>query len=132
MKGFVLRIAASAVAFVIVLELLPATLLAFEGPVVPDLVLLAAAVGVVNAVVKPVVKLLALPITLMTLGLAGLVINAALLLAVAWAARAFAGIDLSLGGFPGGGPTAETIVGAFAASIALSIVSALVGLVVRD
>lgn len=39
--------------------------------------------GIVNAVVKPVVKLLALPITIVTLGLFGLVINALMLYLVA-------------------------------------------------
>lgn len=40
--------------------------------------------GIVNAVVKPVVKLLSLPLYILTLGLFTLVVNAAMLLLVGW------------------------------------------------
>ena len=40
--------------------------------------------GIVNAVVKPVVKLLSLPLYILTLGLFTLVVNAAMLWLVAW------------------------------------------------
>ncbi len=40
--------------------------------------------GLVNAVVKPVVKLLSLPLYILTLGLFTLVVNAAMLALVAW------------------------------------------------
>ncbi len=40
--------------------------------------------GIVNALVKPVVKLLSLPVTLLTLGLFTIVINAAMLWLTAW------------------------------------------------
>ncbi|MHA7176500.1 phage holin family protein [Arthrobacter sp. Sr24] len=40
--------------------------------------------GVVNALVKPIVKLLSLPVTILTLGLFTIVINAAMLSLTAW------------------------------------------------
>lgn len=40
--------------------------------------------GVVNAVVRPVVKLLSLPLTILTLGLFTIIINAAMLMLTAW------------------------------------------------
>lgn len=40
--------------------------------------------GVVNALVKPVVKLLSLPVTILTLGLFTIVINAAMLWLTSW------------------------------------------------
>ncbi|MBT1004425.1 phage holin family protein [Paenarthrobacter sp. DKR-5] len=40
--------------------------------------------GVVNALVRPVVKLLALPLTILTLGLFTVVINALMLMLTAW------------------------------------------------
>lgn len=40
--------------------------------------------GVVNAIVKPIVKLLALPLYILTLGLFTIVVNAAMLWLVAW------------------------------------------------
>ena len=42
--------------------------------------------GVVNAIIKPLIKVLALPLTLMTFGLFGLVINGGLLLLLAFVA----------------------------------------------
>ncbi|MHB8891094.1 MAG: phage holin family protein [Candidatus Limnocylindrales bacterium] len=131
MKGFILGIAASAIAFVILLNVLPASMIEFKGDNL-QLALLAGAVGVVNAVIKPIVKILSFPISLMTLGLAGLVINAGLLLGVAFLADSLANLNFTIGGFPAGGITSDTIVGAVVVSVLLGILSAVVGLVVKD
>jgi putative membrane protein len=130
-KGFILGIVASAIAFVILLNVLPHSMIAFKGDNL-QLALLAAIVGVVNAVIKPIVKILSFPISLVTLGLAGLVINAGLLLGVAYLAHGVAKLNFTIGGFPAGGITADTIVGAVVASVLLGIISAVVGLVVKD
>ena len=130
MKGIVLRILAGAIAFVILLQLLPSAFLDFKGDTV-QLVILALGVGVVNAIIKPVVSALSMPISLLTLGLFGFVVNAALMLGIAWAAQSFASIDFTVGGFPPD-VTSDTLVGAVVASVLLSIVSTGVGLVVRD
>jgi putative membrane protein len=130
-KGFILAILASAIAFVILINVLPATMIDVEGEPL-QLALLALAVGVVNAVIKPVVKILSFPISMMTLGLAGIVINAGLLLGVAYLAANWAKIDFTIGGWPAGGFTSDTIVGAVVASVLLGVISAVVGLVVKD
>src|SRR3954453_7385851 len=83
MRHFVIGTAATAIAFAIVAYLLPQ--IDFSGSV-PQLILLAVVFGVVNGFIKPVVKLFSFPITAMTLGLFGVVINAALFLLVAWVA----------------------------------------------
>jgi putative membrane protein len=130
-KGFILAILASAIAFVILLNVLPSSMI--QGP--DDnlqLALLALGVGVVNAVIKPIVKILSFPISLMTLGLAGILINAGLLLGVAFLADNWANITFTIGGWPAGGFTADTIVGAVVASVLLGLISAVVGLVVKD
>jgi putative membrane protein len=54
------------------------------------LFLAALLLGVVNAVVKPILVLMTLPITLLTLGLFLLVVNAAMLGLVAWLLPGFA------------------------------------------
>ena len=95
MKGFILSIAASAIAFVILLNVLPSSILAFKGDNL-ELALLAGAVGIVNAVIKPIVKMLSFPISLMTLGLAGFVINAGLLLGVAFLADKWANLNFTV------------------------------------
>ena len=131
MKGFILAILASAIAFVILVNVLPASMIDVAGAPL-QLVLLALAVGVVNAVIKPIVKILSFPISLMTLGLAGILINAGLLLGVAFLADKWARIDFTIGGWPAGGFTSDTIVGAVVASVLLGVISAVVGLVVKD
>jgi len=45
--------------------------------------------GLVNAVIKPVLKLLALPVIILTLGLFALVVNAAMLQLTSWFAGQF-------------------------------------------
>jgi putative membrane protein len=80
MKGFLLR------AIVAALGLWFATLLV-SGMVITDygtLLLAAVLLGLCNAVVKPVLILLTLPITILSLGLFLLVINAGVLALVAW------------------------------------------------
>lgn len=85
MTGFLLRVAIVALGLWLATQLLPG--LHFDGPGV----LLAAALllGIVNAIVRPIAVILTLPLTLLSLGLFLLVVNAAMLGLVA----------LLLGGF---------------------------------
>lgn len=131
MKGFILAIATGAIAFLILLQVLPNSMIAFKGDT-SQLLLLAVAVGAVNAVIKPAIKALSFPISLLTMGLSGFVINAALLMAVAYVANGWAKLHFTVGGWPAGGLTADTIVGAVVASVLLSLITTAVGLVVRD
>ena len=84
----------------------------------------------VNGFIKPIVKLFSLPLTLVTLGLFGLVINAGLLLLIAWIAS-LVDVTFTVGDFP---PDfgVDTIVAAFVGGIAISIVGSLVAHVVHD
>lgn len=125
--GMLIGIAATAITFFVVAYLLPQ--IDFTGDII-QLVILAALFGVVNALVKPIVKLLTWPINMMTLGLFGLVVNAVLLLAVAYLSDAF-NVPFTVGGFPPN-LTADAIVAAFIGSIAIGVVGAIVGMVVRD
>ena len=76
-------------------------------------VLLAAAIfGVVNALVKPAVRLLTCPLYILTLGLFAFVVNALMLALTAWIAEQ-ASIDFHVSGF---GP-------AFAGAIVIALVS---------
>lgn len=85
MTGFILRVAIVALGLWLATKLLPG--LHFDGPGV----LLAAALllGIVNAIVRPIAVILTLPLTLLTLGLFLIVINAGMVALVA----------LLLGGF---------------------------------
>ncbi len=132
MKGFIVAVAVGAIAFLLLLQVLPASMLQIKGDLWPNQVAVAIVIGLVNAVIKPVVKLLSFPISLLTLGLSGFVINALLLMAVAWGVDTFSSFSFTIGGWPAGDITSDTIVGAVVASVLLSLITAVVGLVVRD
>jgi putative membrane protein len=131
-KGFIASIVAGAIAFLLLLQVLPSSMIQLDAELVPQGLIVALIVGAVNAVIKPIVKLLSFPISLVTLGLSGFVINAGLLLAIAYGVRELASINLLIGGWPAGDITADTILGAVVASALLSIITAVVGLVVKD
>ena len=80
MNGFLLRALISAVGLWLAAAIVPGVYVAGIGTLAIASVLL----GIVNAVVRPVVIILTLPITIVTLGLFLLVINAVMLALVAW------------------------------------------------
>jgi putative membrane protein len=83
--------------------------------------------AIVNSYLKPILKALSFPITLISLGLFSLVLNALLLLLVAFVSDQVS-LGFSIGGFP---PdfTADAFIGAFLGSIIISIVSTVLGMV---
>jgi putative membrane protein len=85
--------------------------------------------ALINAYVKPILRVLSFPITLLSMGLFALVLNALLLLLVAFVASNV-DIDFTIGGFP---PdfTADSFVGALLGSIVISIVSIVLGMLDR-
>jgi putative membrane protein len=127
MRGFVIGTVATAVAFAIVTWLVPH--IDYTGDV-PQLILLALVAGVVNGLIKPIVRLLSLPVRVATLGLFSLVINAGMLLLVAWICDPL-NIPFSIAGFP---PkfSLDAIVWAFVGAIVLSIVNTIIGHFVED
>jgi putative membrane protein len=84
-----------------------------------EFILVALIFGLVNTFLKPVLRLLTLPITMITLGLFLLVLNALLLLLVGWISN-----ELSLG------LTVDGFVPALFGSIVISIVGFLLSMVV--
>ena len=81
-RGFLVSTAVTAVAFFILVKLFP-SMFGYTGELI-GLVAIAVIFGIVNGLIGPIVRLLALPVRLMTLGLVGFVINGALLLLTAW------------------------------------------------
>lgn len=127
MRGFIVGTIATAITFAIVAYLLPQI---DYGDSIPGLIVVALIAGVVNGFVKPVVKLFSLPLTMMTLGLFGFVINAILLLLIAWVAGLL-GVTFTVGGFP---PdlSVDAIIAAIIGGIAISIVGSIVNMAVPD
>lgn len=88
MKHFLVKTIANAAALAVAIWLLKDITLTGEntGRQVLTLVLVALIFGLVNFLVKPVVKLLSFPLFILTLGLITLVVNALMLLLTSWLA----------------------------------------------
>lgn len=87
---FVLRVLINGVAIWLATELLSgmhvkvAPTGGFTGSTIGVLLLVAFVFGLVNAIVKPIVAMLSLPLYVLTLGLFTLVVNALMLMLTAW------------------------------------------------
>ncbi len=128
MRGFIVGTAITAIAFFVLTKFL-SQFVSYDGELI-GLLAIAVIFGVVNALIGPAIKTLAFPLTIMTMGLIGFAINAALLLVTAAIANS-TGFDLTVGDFP---PdfTVDTIVAAIVGSVVLSLVGTAVRLVVPD
>jgi putative membrane protein len=82
-----------------------------------EIMLVALIFGLINTFIKPVLKLLSLPVMILTLGLFAIVINAGLLWFTAWITDYL---------------TVQNFWSAILGAIVISIVSALLGVFVRD
>jgi putative membrane protein len=85
--------------------------------------LIGAIFGLVHAIIAPVVKVLALPLYILTFGLISFVINGALLLFVAWLSAQIGDDLLTIEGFTSEGLSIESMGWAILASIIISISS---------
>lgn len=90
MRGFLIRTLIGAIGLWLAAKLVPG--LRFDSEL--TILVAAALLGIVNAIVRPVLVLLTFPVTIITLGLFLLVVNAAMLGLVAWLLDGF-----SIGGF---------------------------------
>ena len=129
MRGFIIGTVVTAVAFYILVTLLP-DMFAYEGEIA-GLVVISVIFGIVNGLIGPIVRLLALPIRLATLGLVGFLINGGLLLLTAWLSD-LVGFTLHVGDFPPDLLTIDTLVAAVVGAIVLSLTSSVIRLVVKD
>ena len=86
MKNLIIKLLANAVALAVAAWLISGITIqgATTGRRVLTLLIVAAIFGLVNAVVKPIVKLLSLPFIILTLGLLIFVINALMLMLTSW------------------------------------------------
>jgi putative membrane protein len=87
---FVLRVIINAIAIAITASLLPGV--TASGDVLP-LLFIGLVFGIVNAVIKPVVQLLSLPVTIITFGCFALVINGCMLMFTAWLVGGMLDVD---------------------------------------
>src|SRR3990170_4955907 len=94
-----------------------------------NILVLALVFGAINSYLKPVLKLLSLPVRLVTFGLFGLVLNAALFLLLAWVGDQF-DLGFSIAGWPAEGFTLDVLVAAVIGAIVLSVVSTVLSFLV--
>ena len=131
MRRFVAGTIVTAIAFFVLTKVLPTytgfDMVKYTGEL-PGLLVLAVIFGVVNGLIGPIVRTLALPISFATMGLVGFVINAGLLLLTAAIAQALS-FDLVVGDFPPDLLTADTLVAAVVGAVVLSLVSTVVRMV---
>jgi len=121
----IIKVAVNAAALWVAIQVVPQ--LAFDyGEDYWKLGAVALIFALVNSYLKPIVKALSFPIGLMTLGLVAFVINAAMLLVVAFVSDQFT-LGFTVGGFP---PdlTADAAIGAVIGAVVISVVSTIVSL----
>ena len=120
---FVLRWAINAVALYAAVALLPGRLTFTSQWGVLGIVLLALIFGLLNALFRPLLKVLSCPLIIVTLGLFTLVINTLLLALTAWAGK-FVGLTLTI--------AAPFWWNAFLGALIVSVVSFILNLVLHD
>ncbi|MGA1171050.1 MAG: phage holin family protein [Aquiluna sp.] len=98
---------------------------------IASFLLIGAMFGIVNAVIAPVIKVLAFPLYIITFGLIAFVINGAMLLLVAWLSGLIGSEILTIEGFTSEGLTIDSLGWAILAAIVMSIASFLTRSVLR-
>ncbi|MFC4768326.1 phage holin family protein [Effusibacillus consociatus] len=113
--GFVTRLLLNALALMTVAWLFDGISFASGADGVFAALWAALVLGLVNVTIKPVVKLLTLPVNILTLGIFGLLVNAMMLKVVDWFSPGFA---------------VEGFLAAFLGAIVLAIISSILNLFV--
>jgi putative membrane protein len=108
-----LRFLATAAALYVAAKLVPG--ISYTGTTIWPLLGVALIFGTVNTMVGPIVKLLSLPLIVLTLGIFALVINAAMLMLTSWLATK---LDLHF--------HVDGFLAAFLGSLVISFVSAMI------
>ena len=120
MTELIIRIVINAIALYVAIQIVPQ--LSFDfGSDWWKLGAVALIFALVNSYLKPIVKALSFPVSMMTLGLVAFVINAAMLLVVAFLSDQL-DLGFKVGGFP---PNldADAIIGAIIGAVVISVVS---------
>ena len=133
MIDLLVKIGVNAVALLAAANVVPEFTLTFDKGRPEDwgkIALIALVFALVNSYLKPILKVLAMPIGFLTMGLVAFVINAGMLLSITWLlyqARGTLDIAFTIGGYP---PTwgYDAIGVAVIASIVISVVATLLDL----
>ncbi len=126
MSDLIIKVVINAIGVFAAIKIVPQINFAFGGDWW-KLLAVALILALVNSYIKPILKVLSFPITLISLGLFAFVLNALLLLLVAFVSVQL-GLNFTIGGYP---PhfTADSFIGALLGSIVISVVATLLGMV---
>jgi putative membrane protein len=124
MADFAVRVLINALALIVVVWFVPHIKAPNE---LWQLLVVAAIFGLINSYLKPIVKLLSLPLNVMTFGLVGLIVNTLMLLLLALLSS-FLDLGFKIAGWPGGPFTLDVFIWAFVAALVISIVSTILSL----
>jgi putative membrane protein len=129
-----IRVAIIAVALLITALVVPGIEVAWSGDgagIAVTLLVVAIAFGLVNVFVRPIAGLASIPLNLATLGLFSVVLNAGLLLLVAYLVDLVFGPLIVIGGFPPG-LDLEAVGVAAAGAFIISAISATLTILIPD
>lgn len=119
---FFLRVVAVFIAVGVAVWLVPGVYVAGDAATWASIAVIAIIIALLNMTIKPLLQLLGLPITIITLGVFYLIINTLLLYIAAGLGNALFGIGFSIDSFASG----------FVASIVISIVSSIMNAVLGN
>lgn len=128
MKRFLIGTVINAIALWVMVTLIPAIGFNSYGgdelwQQIFSFLVVGAIFGLVNAIIAPIIKVIALPLYILSFGLISFVINGALLLLVAWFSTLLGEETLTIVGFTSEGLTIESFGWAILGSIVLSVAS---------
>jgi len=127
MADFAVRVLINAIALIVVVSFLPQIKAPNE---IWQLLVVALIFGLVNSYLKPIVKLLSLPLNVLTFGLVGLIVNTLMLLLVAFLSS-FLKLGFTIAGWPSGPFTIDVFIYAFVAALVISVVSTILSMIRR-
>lgn len=113
--NFILRVIGIFVAVAVAVWLVPGIEIGGTVSTWASVLIIALIIALLNMTIKPILQVLGLPITFITLGIFYLIINTALLYLASWLAGGLFGVDFIIDSFGSG----------FVASIVISIVSSI-------
>ncbi len=127
MVRFLLNTVVNAIGLWLVTMIVPAIKLAPYGGgslwlLILSYLLVAAIFGLVHAIIAPIIKIVSIPLYILTFGLINLVINGALLLFVAWLSQSIGSPIFSIAGFTHEGLTVNSLGWAILGGLILSVI----------
>jgi putative membrane protein len=122
-----LRLIINVLAVAIAVWILPDDVFSVQGGWTA-LIMVAVVMGIVNTFIGPIINLLSLPLTCLTLGLFTFIINAILLLITGWFANLLVPGTVSFGG----ANWLQTLLWAAVAAVLISLISGILSWFLRD